>query len=211
MTPSAAAWLSAAGKPAPEVAGGPQPRQAPSVLVAGPGLTHADDEVRALDAALGGARLFTGLRATVDAVTAALDGTGMAHIAAHGDFRADNPLFSQLRLADGPLTGYDLERLVRTPRRLVLSACDSGLSAVQPGNELMGLAATVLAAGTETLIATTGPVADDVSRTYMIAFHRRLHGGETPAAALVAARSDIADADPAVAATVGSFTCFGAG
>ena len=52
-------------------------------------------------------------RATVEAAMAALDGAGLAHVAAHGHFRADSPLFSSLELADGPLTVHDLERLQR--------------------------------------------------------------------------------------------------
>ena len=34
----------------------------------------------------------------------------LVHLACHGSFRTDNPLFSTLSLADGPLTVYDLER-----------------------------------------------------------------------------------------------------
>ena len=41
----------------------------------------------------------------------ALDGAWLAHIAAHGIFRADSPLFSSLRMHDGPLTVYDFEQL----------------------------------------------------------------------------------------------------
>ena len=46
--------------------------------------------------------------ATARRVLGALDGAGLAHIAAHGSFRADSPLFSSLRLDDGPFTVYDL-------------------------------------------------------------------------------------------------------
>lgn len=53
----------------------------------------------------------------------------------HALFRADNPLFSALQLADGPLTVYDLERLRAAPRDMILSACDDGVSAVRPGDE----------------------------------------------------------------------------
>ena len=48
-------------------------------------------------------------------VLAALDGAWLAHIAAHGRFRADSPLFSSLRMHDGPLTVYDFEQLHRAP------------------------------------------------------------------------------------------------
>ena len=58
----------------------------------------------------------------------ALDGAWLAHIAAHGNFRADNPLFSSLMLDDGPLIVHDLERLNRAPYWLVLSCCDSGVT-----------------------------------------------------------------------------------
>jgi CHAT domain len=64
--------------------------------------------------------------------TSGLDGARLAHIAAHGVFRSDNPMFSHLRLVDGPLTVYELERLARPPRTVILSACDSALSAVHP-------------------------------------------------------------------------------
>src|SRR5262249_16062440 len=67
--------------------------------------------------------------ATARRVLAALDGAGLAHIAAHGTFRADSPLFSSLRMDDGPLTVYDLERLRRAPYRAIFSSCDSGLLA----------------------------------------------------------------------------------
>ena len=43
---------------------------------------------------------------------AALDGAGLAHIAAHGSFRSESPMFSSLQLADGPLTVDDIHRLV---------------------------------------------------------------------------------------------------
>src|SRR5207245_7925335 len=77
--------------------------------------------------------------ATTNEVATALDGADLAHIAAHGSFRTDNPLFSSVRLSDGPLTVYDLERLSRAPRRVVLSACNTGLALARPGDELMGL------------------------------------------------------------------------
>ncbi len=200
VAPSATSWLAA--KDASARAGRRPNAGQNTVLVAGPGLTHAVSEVRALGKLYPKARVLTGKAAGVDAVREALDGADLAHIAAHGSFRADNPQFSALDLADGPLTVYDLERVRRGPRRLVLSACDSGLSAVHPGDELMGLASAVFSLGTATLVASVVPVADDVTKSLMCALHAELANGVTPAVAL-------ADAQQRVQAD--GFVCFGAG
>ena len=125
VAPSAALWLRAAR----ERQDGAGPGRA-ALLVAGPGLVHADSEVDALAALYPGAATLTGADAGVDAVAAALRGCDRAHLACHGSFRADNPLFSALRLADGPLTVHDVESLGAGPREIVLSACDSGLAVV---------------------------------------------------------------------------------
>jgi len=101
-----------------------------------------------------------GAAATVDTVTAVLNGAGLAHLAAHGQVRAHNPLFSSLRLADGPLTVYDLERLERVPRMVVLAACDSGRTVVCAGDELLGISATLLSHGAQQVVASVVPVPD---------------------------------------------------
>ncbi|WP_158847759.1 CHAT domain-containing protein [Saccharothrix deserti] len=182
------------------------------VVVSGPDLPHAAAEVAALARRYPEARRFTGRTARVDDVITALDGAELGHIAAHGRFRADNPLFSELRLADGPLTAYDLERLARPPRRIVLSACDSGRSAVHPGDEVLGLASVLLALGTTTLIATAVPVPDRASRPLMLRFHRLLDDGLSPSRALAEAQRALSGQGPPAnrVATIG-FVCYGAG
>jgi CHAT domain-containing protein len=130
------------------------------------------------------------------------------HIATHGEFRADNPLFSYLQLVDGPLTVYDLSALRRPPPLLVLSACDTGLSAVHPGDELQGLSAALLGLGTRSVVASLGPVDDGATRKLMLDFHKRLQTGVGAATALAAAQSAL---DPAYHTTGSSFICLGAG
>ena len=203
VTPSAALWHRAAQ---------PTSSDGRRVVVSGPGLPHAAAEVSALARRYPDAERFTGRGARVDAVIAALDGAELGHIAAHGRFRADNPLFSALQLADGPLTAYDLERLDRPPRRIVLSACDSGRSTVHPGDEVLGLASVLLALGTSTLVATVIPVPDRASRPVMLRFHRLLDSGLRPAQALAQAQQQLAGRGTAASrvATIG-FVCFGAG
>jgi CHAT domain-containing protein len=68
-------------------------------------------------------------------VLAAIDGARPAHIAAHGLFRADSPLFSSLLLDDGPLTVYDAEGLRHAPYQLVLPACESGVQSPAEADE----------------------------------------------------------------------------
>jgi CHAT domain-containing protein len=144
----------------------------------------------------------------VASVLKALDGSSYAHIAAHGSFRSDNPLLSSLQMTDGPLTVYDLEALAVAPDVVVLSACESGLSAVRAGDEIMGLAAAFLRLGTRSLVASVVPVADDVARDTMLAFHAARQQGAPPSAALVTARWSLAPHRQMAAA---SFVCFGGG
>jgi CHAT domain-containing protein len=178
------------------------------VLVSGPDLAEADAEVADLHELHPAARCLSGPDATVAAVAAALDGADLAHVAAHGTFRYDQPLLSALLLADGPITVYDLERLGRAPRVMVLASCDAGLSDVRPGDELMGLTAALLAQGTVALVAPLLPVADAATRPTMLAMHRALLAGATPAAALAAAAAPAAGLDRYTAA---AFACLGAG
>jgi len=203
VAPSAALWLRSVTAADDGPAGH-------ATLVAGPGTAHAETEVRSLTPSAARVERLVGEQASVANVLRSLDGAGLAHIAAHGTFRADNPLFSCLHLADGPLTVYDFECLEQAPAVLVLSACDSGLSDVQPGDELMGLASVLLALGTRTLVASTGPVPDAQTASVMVAFHRHLEAGRPPAASLACALAELDPSEPASMAAAG-FVCFGAG
>jgi CHAT domain-containing protein len=95
---------------------------------------------------------------------------------------------------------------------MVLSACESGRAAASAGDELRGLIAALLSLGTRAVIASVVPVHDEASHGFMIAMHRRLAAGASPAGALAetqeAFRQDQGAAGIAVA---GAFLCFGAG
>ncbi len=189
VTPSAALWARAVSAP---------PATGPTLLVAGPRLAEADAEVATIaavhtrrpgDAPRGRAAhapptVLTGAGATVDGVREAMSGAALAHLACHGRFRADNPLFSALELHDGDLSVFELERLGRAPAQIVLSACDAGLSAVHPGDELLGLAAALLRLGTTGIVASVLPVPDAATRRLMEALHRELATGATLSDAL---------------------------
>lgn len=203
VTPAAHLWLRS------QRPGAPTGDRDPILLAAGPGLPEATQEVRALHRLHPGAVALTGGRATVRRVLAGLDGARVAHVAAHGTFRDDNPLFSAVELADGPLTVYDLESLRRPPDQIVLSCCHSGLSAVRPGEELMGAVAALLALGTRTVVASVLPVPDAPTRALVVDLHTRLAAGADAAAALAGAQAHARGGDDAARATAAAFVCFG--
>jgi CHAT domain-containing protein/tetratricopeptide (TPR) repeat protein len=199
VSPSSWQWWQAARQPAGE--------RRP-VLIGAPVPQHAAAEVARLHALRPESLVLTGSEATVAGALAALDGAAAGHIACHGVFRADNPLFSQLMLSDGPMTMCDLSALRHPPGLLILSSCDAGLSAVHPGDELQGLAAALLGLGTRTVIAGLGPVEDEATLYLMTGLHERLRAGLPPAAALAAAQAAVT-AQHAVSAA--NFVCLGAG
>ena len=194
VAPSARSWLAA--EQVPE-------RPGPVALAHGPGLEHAEDEIATLAKLYPDAEPLQGADARANAVAESWDGARLAHLAAHGRFRRDNPLFSNLELADGPLTVYDLESLGRAPRVLILSACDSALSGIHPGDELMGVASALLALGSKTLIASVAPVDDEYTRTLMTALHTALGQKMRPAPALARAQAEHPEAP--------AFICLGSG
>ena len=120
----------------------------------------------------------------------------MAHLAAHGELRADNPLFSSLRLADGPLTVHDLDALASAPGVVVLGACDTAASVVGAGDELLGLAAALLRLGSRSLVAPLVPVPDEETRPLLELLHAELAAGRDCAEALAAVRVATAAAAP---------------
>ncbi len=209
VSPSAGAWLRALDVPPPE---------GRTVLVRGPGLASGGAEVPLLAGAYGtttmpeehATTVLGDGTATASAVLSALDGSALAHVAAHGTFRSDNPMFSALRMDDGPLTVYDLERLRRAPHRLVLPCCDSGRLEHVGADELLGLASAVLPLGTAGIVAALLPVNDAAAVPLMLAFHTALRSGRSMAGALLDARRALPP-DPLQRAAGYSFAVIGAG
>jgi tetratricopeptide (TPR) repeat protein len=211
VAPSAAAWLAARrraaahGRAAPN---GSAPNGAapnggtPALLVAGPDLTHAEDEIAELTKVYPSSRTLSGPTATVEATLRGLEGAPIAHLAAHGHHERENVLFSRLDLVNGPLMAYDVQQLARAPHQVVLSACDVGRTVVRAGDEILGFTAALLYAGTANVVSCVARVPDEAAANVMVAYHREIAAGVEPARALAAA----AATRPLV-----SFTCFGAG
>jgi CHAT domain-containing protein len=146
------------------------------------------DEVRAIAPLFDEAVALVEDEATIKALNTNASSADVVHFACHGQFRADNPLFSSLRLADGWLAVRDASALDLRCELVTLSACETGTSAVAPGEELIGLARGFFAAGAPTLLATLWTVADEESSQLMTDFYTHLLAGMSPSAALRAAQ-----------------------
>ncbi len=202
VAPSASAWMHARAAPAPG--------HRHVTLARGPGLATDGAEVRLVAQLYDDVTLLEDTAATADKVLAALDGAWLAHIAAHGIFRADRPLFSSLRMYDGPLTVYDFERLNRAPYRIVLPCCDSGVLAPAGANELLGLVSSLLPLGTAGIVAALVRLNDQAVVPLMVDLHRHLCEGQTLAESMYHVRRGLAG-DPIQQATAASLVTLGAG
>ncbi len=177
-------------------------RPGPGLVVAGPDLRQAEAEVAAVaDVWGGGGRVLTGGDATCAAVASALEGVPVAHLAAHGSHEPDNPVFSSVRLADGPLYAHELDGLDLTRSVVVLSACDVGAVSVRHGGEPLGLTSVLLRMGARAVVASVAPLRDDVAVRVMPALHGALRDGVPPGEAL--ARAVASEPEPV------PLVCFG--
>jgi CHAT domain-containing protein len=132
-----------------------------------------EEEAREVAARLPGARLFLGDAATADVLREHAPASRYVHVAAHGFFRGDNPMFSGIRLAGSYLTLYDLHALEMPAELVALSACVSGLNVIGAGDEILGLARGLFRAGAHSLLLTLWEVPDESTALFMRDFYER--------------------------------------
>ncbi len=157
---------------------------------------HINEEVAALRALLPKGLFFVGREAREDKLRRYGPTAGKLHIAAHGIFRADNPMFSSLKLGDSWLNLFDIFNLQLGAELTVLSACETGMSAVWEGDELLGLARGFLYAGTPSLVVSLWTVNDRSTAQLMRRFYEALHRGASKTRALQEAILEIKAAFP---------------
>jgi CHAT domain-containing protein/predicted negative regulator of RcsB-dependent stress response len=154
------------------------------------------DEVRSVAERLPGAELYIGPEASEAVLREKGESRRFVHIAAHGFFRPDNPMFSGIRLGGSYLTLYDLYNL-RLPAELVaLSACVTGLNVIGAGDELLGLTRGLFRAGAASLLVTLWEVPDQSTSEFMKAFYDRFLKESNRAAALREAILEIRERYP---------------
>ena len=154
------------------------------------------DEVQALKTILPDAKLFMGPAATEDVLRTHGPGSRIVHIATHGYFRQDNPMFSSIRLGGSYLNLYDLYHLKLPAELVILSGCATGLNVVRPGDEVVGLVRGLLEAGAQSLVLSLWDVHDRSTKEFMISFYTRLEQGLSKPLALQGAMIELRERYP---------------
>jgi tetratricopeptide (TPR) repeat protein len=164
--------------------------------VADPSIPAVAEETQAVVKHLPAAELLRDQQATVEALRLKVPGCGVLHLACHGMFRVDNPMFSSLKVGDGWLAASDVIRLDLEGALVTLSACESGRNEIYAGDELMGLTRAFLGAGATTLVASLWLVQDETTAELMENWYEHLSQGVGRATALRNAQLALKDKFP---------------
>jgi len=156
-------------------------------------LPNIADEIRSLASLFPDAITLTGARATRSNLMREAPRARFLHLASHGYFRRDNPMFSFLKLADSQLNFYSLLDLKLNAELVTLSACHTGVNKVFPGDELHGLMRGFLHAGAPSLVASLWATSDVSTAALMKEMYSRIRAGEPKRAALREAQLAVKD------------------
>ena len=157
-----------------------------------PAAPHILDEVHAVSETMGGSEVFIGEAATGEVLRERGPASRFVHIATHGWFRQDNPMFSSIRLGNSNLSLFDLYQLNLPCELVTLSGCGTGLNVVVGGDELLGLVRGLLYAGAQGVLVTLWDVNDRSTAGFMKLFYEHLKSkGQNKAEAVRQAMQEI--------------------
>ncbi len=154
------------------------------------------DEARAVADSLPEATLLLGEEASEEALASLGAASRFVHIATHGLFRRDNPMFSAIQLGTSRLSLFDLYNLRLAAEMVVLSGCGTGLNAVLGADELVGLTRGLLYAGAQSVVVSLWDVNDASTAVFMRRFYRHLERGMPRAKALQRTMLDLRERYP---------------
>ena len=154
------------------------------------------EEIEAVARTFPSARVFLGEEATAERLSTFGPESPFVHIATHGFFRRDNPMFSSIRLGSGPLSVVDLYQLRLSAELVTLSGCSTGLNAIVAGDELLGLVRGLLYAGARAVQLTLWDAYDMSTAEFMGSFYRNLQSSPNKARAVQLAMRDLRERYP---------------
>ena len=137
-----------------------------------------ETEALSVAALLPRARVFLREDATEEKLRQYGEASRFIHIATHGLFRAENPMFSSIRLGDSWLNLLDLYRLSLSAELVTLSGCSTGVNVIAGGDEILGLTRGLLYAGAAGILVTLWEVNDRSTADFMSRFYAEVarHG-----------------------------------
>lgn len=153
-----------------------------NALIIGNPTTSSDNLPNAEAESIAVARLFdsvvyTKSQATKQLVVDQSSGKSLLHFACHGTFDISNPMESFLLFADDQkLTANEIMNLNFDAATVILSACETGLTRIESGDEIFGLPRAFLYAGASSLIASLWKIDDKVTERLMVDFYKNLEG-----------------------------------
>ncbi|HEX3153435.1 MAG TPA: CHAT domain-containing tetratricopeptide repeat protein [Candidatus Angelobacter sp.] len=145
---------------------------------------YIQEEGHFVASAMDNARLFMGEEATEEQLRLHGPASRFIHIATHGYFRQDNPMFSSIRLGNSLLSLFDLYQLHFDAELVTLSGCGTGMNVVIGGDELIGLVRGLLYAGAQTLMVSLWEVHDQSTAEFMRDFYQGYKNSANKANAL---------------------------
>jgi CHAT domain-containing protein/Tfp pilus assembly protein PilF len=153
-------------------------------------------EVQSVAALLPYPELFLGGAATVEVLRQRGSTSNLLHVATHGSYRQDNPMFSCIRMGDGYLNLYDLYQMHLPSKLVTLSGCATGMNFVSVGDELLGLQRGLFCAGATSLLLSLWDVHDQSTSRLMEAFYKNYVQSENLAASLQSAMQQLRSENP---------------
>ncbi len=128
----------------------------------------------------GASEIFTGDQAKEGRAKNYAGRPDILHFSSHGEYLPDAPLYSAILLGsdntnDGRLEVHEIFQLQLKPAYLVtLSACDTKLGGIHPGDEIVGMNRAFIYAGTPSILASLWKVDDFYTEKLMVDFYRAL-------------------------------------
>ena len=108
----------------------------------------------------------------------------IVHLACHGIFEPKDPLSSRIMLSDGSIQAGDIYNMRLNCDLLTISACETGISKINPGDELMGLSRAILYAGARSTLLSLWEVESNATKELMVQVYKNIKNGQNTAVAL---------------------------
>ena len=152
-------------------------------------LTGAEQEAAIVGSYFSRSKILTGITATENNFYKESLSYDIIHFACHAVMNQTEPMSSQLLLSqdttnDGMLTAKELYSANLKANIVTMSACETGLSKLANGDELIGLVRGFFFAGARSVIASLWKVDDEAAKVFMTFFYKELISGKDKATAL---------------------------